>query len=161
MIYNKMEIYPYKNRKKQHTSKLDLNYKSKDNINNIDFVNKLYLKMLNPNAEKSNTIITEIMAKIINVTKSKDAFIGFIDKKIFKYYYIYLDIGGITFKSDMEPCSIEITHNNLLARGINHKKNIVCNEYSTDPRKSNKNLKNIKAHPDIRTFLGIPLIKNS
>lgn len=165
MICDTVEIYPNPdpNKKKHHTSRIS----GSGNRDITEYINSMYIKLLEPNTSGPGTIISELLYKIISITKSKDGFIGFVENSpnglVFKYYYVYLEIQGVILKSDSpgdpdgEKCIIEIHKNTLLSRSILKKKNIISNDFKNDPRSTTKNFKKYKSHPQINTYMGVPL----
>ncbi len=166
MILNKVEIFPHPHNnddKKYHTSKIK--YKN----NNTAFINDIYTKLLNPHLAL-NTIISELISKINTITGSKDTFVGFIPSQgsslitenvILKYYYIYLGApegGGMIFKPENEQCIVELHQHTLISRSITSKKNVISNDFKNDPRVHTINFKKYKNHPEITTYLGIPIV---
>jgi signal transduction histidine kinase/DNA-binding response OmpR family regulator len=158
----KLEIYPYGKNKKIRVKTINIeNINIKEDLHN--FTNNKYIELFNDNTNYDD-IISNILQKIMTISKSKDGFIAFLEegKKLnFKYYCMFMDLNGFSFKSQNTNCSVELSDKSLLTRGIVQKMTIISNDIDNDPR-SIKNNGFINNKPNnhilIKTFCGIPLI---
>ena len=165
MTIGKIEIYPHgKNKiiKKDHI-KLD-NIHS--NVKVIEYTHNKYLELFNEHANIEE-IISEVLLELIEITNSRDGFLALLDKEdndtIFRYYCVYLEIGGVSLKSQAHDCKISLDHESLLTRPVQNKCIVISNDVDTDPRSikvTNPDIKKPQDHPTVTTFLGIPLTHN-
>ena len=165
MIIGEIEIYPYGKNKNLQTRSIKL-----DNVHNnadvFQFTHDKYLELFNEDANIEE-IVSEVLLKVLHVTGSKDGFLALLEQRdanrTFRYYCVYLDIGGISFKSQLHECEVTLDHPSLLSHAILNKCIVISNDVSTDPRSMRCTAPEAKKpddHPILSTFLGIPLSHN-
>ena len=157
-----VEIYPYGKKDEIRKRQIDM-----DNIHSnaqvLQFTHDKYLELFNEHANIEE-IVSDVLRELITITKSKDGFLALLEKQddtmIFRYYCVYLDIGGISFKSQVHGCQVTLEHPSLLTHAILNNVIVISNDVSTDPRSLKQNgsgAKQPEDHPTISTFVGIPL----
>jgi len=153
--FNYVEIYPYKKSSKPKTKKINFD-KVCNSTELLEFVNESYINLIKDST--SDEVLMKTLEKMLEITKSTDGFIAVYDNKIFNYHTVIINASGISLKSNNHS-EVDISNDSLLSRSITKKKSVISNDLNSDPRKS-KTKKIPPVHPELKTFLGIPLIKN-
>lgn len=162
MTIGKIEIYPYGRRRDLRTKEIQSDHVQSDS-DIFDFTHKKYVELFDEKAHVEE-IISDVLLKLIETTKSKDGFLALLEQQddvtTFRYYCVYMDIGGVSFKSQVHDCKINVDHDSILLHPIRNKCIVISNHLKTDPRSvsyTNPDIKLPQDHPQINTFLGIPL----
>lgn len=165
MVIGEIEIFPYGKKKGVRTKEIPLCNFSDSDI--FEFTHNKYIELYDNKAHFKD-IISDIILKLIKLTDSKDGFLALLNKEddttIFKYYCVYVDMGGTLIKSQVHDCKVIVNHDSLLLHAIRNECIVISNDVANDPRSMkyiNKKASLPKDHHNIRTFLGIPVIINN
>lgn len=158
MIEN-VEIYPYKNKVRKKTIHLD-NIHSDAQV--FEYAHDKYLELFDQDVNIED-LVSKVLLELIRLTNSKDGFIALVEqedgKTVFRYYCVYMDMGGMSFKSQVHNCKISLENESLLTFAILKRCIVISNKVSTDPRSVTSGVP--AEHLEVNTFLGLPLLHDN